>query len=177
MNEVSKKVYDNKYNNIFITGKPRTGKSTMINEIIQESGLEAAGLRAPEIRESGKRKGFKLVDVATGEEGILSHVDQEEGPRVSRYRVDMEDLERFTKFSLENIPEDCELLIIDEIGTMELFSDKFKDAVEELLEADKPVIAVLHRNYVDKYEKYGKVYRLTGGDYGGVKREILAELE
>ena len=164
-------------NNIFITGKPRTGKSTMINDIIQESGLEAAGLRTPEIREGCKRKGFKLVDVATGKEGILSHVDQEEGPRVSRYRVNMDDLERFTELALENISQESDVVIIDEIGTMELFSDRFKDAVEKLLKSDKSVIAVLHRNHVGEYELYGEVYRLTGDNYDEVKTNIITRLE
>ncbi|MEF8832497.1 MAG: nucleoside-triphosphatase, partial [Candidatus Thermoplasmatota archaeon] len=87
-------------NNIFITGPPRSGKSTLIGEILEEMNLKAEGLRTPDIRENGKRKGFKLVDIDSGEEGILAHVDVEEGPKVSRYKVDLGDLRTFTEKSL-----------------------------------------------------------------------------
>jgi len=159
-------------NNIFITGPPRSGKSTMIEEIIEETGLKAEGLRTPEIREKGKRKGFKILDTKEGTEGVLAHVDIEEGPNVSRYTVNLEDLEEFTEKSLKNISDDCEVVVVDEIGTMELFSDRFEEAVEELLKDERPVLAVLHRNYTDQYGGMGRLFDLGEEDYASVKRKI-----
>jgi len=164
-------------NNIFITGPPRSGKSTMVSQIIDELGLNVEGLRTPDIRENGKRKGFKLLDIKTGEEGILSHVDQQEGPKVSKYRVNMDDLERFTDLSLENISDDCDIVVIDEIGTMELYSDKFKKAVIDRLNDYIPVLAVLHRHHVDKYEEYGKVFELTKSNYDIMKIEVKKNIK
>ncbi len=164
-------------NNIFITGPPRSGKSTMVSQIIDELGLNAEGLRTPDIRKNGERKGFKLLDIKTGEEGILSHVDQQEGPKVSKYRVDMDDLQRFTELSLENISDDCDIVVIDEIGTMELYSDKFKKVVKDRLNDDIPVLAVLHRHHVDKYEGYGEVFELTKSNYDILKLELIDKLK
>lgn len=164
-------------NNIFITGPPRSGKSTMVSQIIEELALNAEGVRTPDIIKNGKRKGFKLVDIRTGKEGILSHVDQEEGPKVSRYRVKMDDLERFTELSLKNISDNCDIVVIDEIGTMELYSDKFKKSVIKRLEDDIPVLAVLHRHHVDKYEEYGEVYELTKSNYDILKLELKDEVK
>ncbi len=166
-------------NNIFITGPPRSGKSTLIGEILEEINLNTEGLRTPDIREDGQRKGFKLVDIDSGEEGILAHVDVEEGPRVSRYRVDMEDLRRFTEESLADVSQDCDIVLIDEIGTMELYSDYFVEKVEELLEGDIPVVAVLHRNHVERYGNYGELFNLGEEDYETAKekiKEILRDL-
>ncbi len=165
-----------KNDNVFITGPPRSGKSTLVDEVINGLDLEAEGLCTPDIREGGKRKGFKLKDVKTGEEGILAHVDQEEGPKVSRYRVDMEDLERFTEMSLETVSEGADIVVIDEIGTMELFSDRFKEAVIGLLEGDKPVLAVLHRNQVDEFGRYGEVIKLERDRYEVVKARVMEGL-
>ena len=159
-------------NNIFITGPPRSGKSTLVSQVIEELSLDAEGLRTPDIREDGKRMGFKLVDIKTGEEGILSHVEQDEGPKVSKYRVSMEDLENFTELSLENISDGCDIVVIDEIGTMELYSDRFKRAVIRRLEGKKPVLAVLHRHHVDKYREYGEVFEFTKSNYDIMKLEI-----
>ncbi|MFP4001874.1 MAG: nucleoside-triphosphatase [Thermoplasmata archaeon] len=159
-------------NNIFITGPPRSGKSTLVGEIAEEMDLKVEGLRTPDIREKGKRKGFKLVDIESGEEGILAHVDVEDGPKVSRYRVDMDDLRESTERSLDNISEDCEIVVIDEIGTMELFSDYFVEKVDELLQAEKPVIAVLHRNQVERYGDEGRLFDLGQIDYEFAKEKI-----
>lgn len=164
-------------NNIFITGPPRSGKSTLIEEILEEMDLKAEGLRTPDIRENGKRKGFKLVDIESGEEGILAHVDVEKGPSVSRYRVDMDDLREFTEKSLDNISKDSDIVIIDEIGTMELYSDYFVEKVDELLVADRTVIAVLHRNQVKKYGDKGELFDLGNVDYESAKEKIIEILK
>lgn len=161
-----------KENNIFITGPPRSGKSTLIEEIIEETGLNAEGLRTPEIREKGKRKGFKLLDVKDGTEGVLAHIDLDKGPKVSRYTVNLDELEEITKKSLKDISSDCEIVVIDEIGTMELFSDRFEEAVEELLKDERPVLAVLHRNYTGEYGEMGRLFDLGEEDYVGVKQKI-----
>jgi len=172
--------------NIFITGPPRSGKSTLIGEVIDEMDLkgEAEGLRTPEIRKDGERVGFKLLDIKSGDEGILAHVDLEEGPKVSRYRVNLDDLERFTKRSLKNHSEECEVLIIDEIGTMELFSEIFEKTVKELLKDEREkrkdkttILAVLHRHHVDSYRDQGKVYDLGKNDYENVKEEIIEHIK
>ncbi len=161
-----------KQNNIFITGPPRSGKSTLVGEILEEMDLKAQGLRTPDIREGGKRKGFKLVDIDSGEEGILAHVDVEKGPKVSRYRVDLEDLERLTERSLADVSKDCDIMVIDEIGTMELYSDYFVEKMEQLLDSEKPVLAVLHRNQVEKYSHLGQLFDLGENDYKMVKEKI-----
>jgi len=158
-------------NNIFITGASGSGKSTLVQQIIEENDLKIEGIRTPDIRENNRRVGFKLIDVATGKEGILAHVDQDEGPKLSKYRVDMKDLEDFTDRCLKNFSPETDLVVIDEIGTMELFSDKFEYAVIELLESDIPVLAVLHRNYVSKFNKYGTVVHLDS-DFEQTKIDI-----
>ncbi len=158
--------------NIFITGSPRSGKSTLVGELLKEMDLKAEGLRTPDIREGGKRKGFKLVDIKSGEEGVLAHVNVEEGPKVSRYRVNMKDLNRLTEKSLANISEDCDIVVIDEIGTMELYSDYFVEKMEQLLDRDKLVLAVLHRNQVGKYGEEGELFDLDKEEYETIKQKI-----
>ena len=164
-------------NNIFITGPSGTGKSTMIQEIIRELDLKIEGISTPDIRKGGRRVGFKLVDLKTEEEGILAHVDQKEGPKLSKYRVNLDDLERFTKNSLENISKETDLVVIDEIGTMELFSDSFERTVLDLLKEGKLVLAVLHRNYTDEYSEFGKIYTLNRDNYSEIKEKIKISLK
>lgn len=88
----------------------------------------------------------------------------------------MEDLEKFTEMSLKGLPEDTELVVIDEIGKMEMFGENFVQAVEDLLKGDLPVLAVLHRHLVDRYQGYGEVYRVEKGNYEGVKERVSDEI-
>jgi len=46
------------------------------------------------MRSGGRRVGFKVIDVLTGDKGILSHILQPSGPRVGKYRANLEDLSR-----------------------------------------------------------------------------------
>ncbi len=161
-------------NNIFITGPPRSGKSTLVAFVVKECGLKTAGLLTPEIRSNNQRVGFALKDIATENEGVLAHVNLRKGPRLGRYAVDLKDLARFTKLSLTDIPEDTELVVIDEIGKMEMFSHSFKEAVDNLLGRNIKVLAVLHRDLVEEYGEKGIVYRL--GDFEEVKAKILKEI-
>jgi nucleoside-triphosphatase len=79
--------------NIFITGNPGCGKSTLVQKllagIVAWPGVRVAGIITPEIRERGKRQGFRIVDLASGAEEILASPNTERGPGVSRYRVNV----------------------------------------------------------------------------------------
>lgn len=159
-------------NNIFVTGLPGSGKSTLVRDVVESCGKKTTGLLTPEIRCHGERVGFRLRDIHSGEEGVLAHVDIRSGPRVGRYGIDLAELDRFVEMSLLNIPEDTELVVVDEIGKMEMFSQQFVDAVDGLLHGELQVLAVLHRSLRDEYSHLGKIYVLED-DHRSVMSEVL----
>ena len=126
--------------NILIRGKPNVGKSTLIQKLVQllkQKGKTIGGIITPEIRESN-RLGFEIVDMMTGERGILSHINQKEGPRISRYRVNLNDLNNIGVRGIKRaLEKKADLIIIDEIGKMELFSKEFQAVVWEALNLQK----------------------------------------
>ena len=133
---------------IAVTGSPGVGKSTVVakaaEKLADQPGFKIGGIQTAEIRKEGRREGFSIRDLATGETGILSSV-KGNGPRIGKYHVNLEDLEKLGANALRNAL-DCDLIVIDEIGPMELKSEAFVLAVEAVLESDKPVLAVLHRS-------------------------------
>ncbi|WP_440955222.1 NTPase [Methanosarcina sp. Mfa9] len=133
---------------IAVTGKPGVGKSTIVakaaGKLAEKRGLKIGGIRTAEIRKDGKREGFSIEDLATGKTGILSHV-KGSGPRVGKYHVNLEDLAGIAAGALM-AALDCDLVVIDEIGPMELKSEEFISAVEDILESERQVLAVLHRS-------------------------------
>jgi len=128
--------------NILITGLPGVGKTTLIKKIFEElKDLHPVGFYTEEIREEGVRKGFELISL-DGRRGLLSHKNIKSRNRVGKYKVDVKSFDEF----LDSIPflhPSTHLIIIDEIGKMECFSDKFKKILMDILDSEKWVIAAI----------------------------------
>ena len=77
--------------------------------------------------------------------------------------------------ALDFARKNCNLVIIDEIGKMEFFSEKFKEKIHEILVSDKPVLAVVHRNFLHQYEKYGKLILVRREEVEKITRELTEE--
>ena len=102
-----------------------------------------------------------MVDLASGEEGVLASIHHKSGPRVGRYRVNLQDFERIALPALRFSLEHCELTCVDELGTMEFFSRNFQQQIDQLLNLDHRVIAVVHRHYVERYKRRGSLFWVT----------------
>lgn len=165
---------------VFLTGIPGAGKSTVMLKVIERlkaEGLKIGGIATPEIRGAdGQRVAFKVVDLATGEEGTLASVDQPVGPRVGKYRVNIQDFERVALPALNYALDECDAVCIDELGTMEFFSSKFKQKVKEVLESKKQVIAVVHRNYARLYKKTGTIFQVTLENREKLAQQIASKI-
>lgn len=147
---------------ILLTALPRTGKSTAIKKIVNMLGKDnCGGFYTEEIREDGERVGFRICTLS-GKTGILSHVNIESNYRISRYGVDLEAFERLCISELENAVKDnnVKYIVIDEIGPMQLFSEKYKALLISLLNCDKPIIGTIFMNsyeWLDDFKKQKNV--------------------
>jgi nucleoside-triphosphatase len=123
-----------------ITGKPGVGKTTLVQKIIDRMrSVNMAGFLTAEIRDSKSRLGFELQGL-NGERRILAHVEINSRHRVGRYGVDTRGFEDFLS-TLDLLNPDVELIVIDEIGKMELFSGRFQNLVRAAMNSDKQVLA------------------------------------
>lgn len=125
-----------------LTGKPGTGKTSLIKQVAADLKDRAGGFYTEEIRSQGSRLGFRLVTL-DGQEAILAHVDIRSPHRVSKYGVDIAALDRVGVAALRRAAGQSELIIIDEIGKMELFSADFRQAVREIIDSDKKVLGTI----------------------------------
>jgi len=128
---------------ILLTGLPGCGKTTAVMQIIEKLGPhKVAGFYTQEIRQAGQRKGFRWTRL-DGDTGVLAHVDIKGPFKVGRYGVNVADFERTVVPVLDIDKSHAELFVIDEIGKMECFSEKFVAAVRLLFASDKSVLATV----------------------------------
>jgi nucleoside-triphosphatase len=138
---------------MILTGNPGVGKTTVLARTVSAlrgRGVSVGGMFSREVREGAARVGFEIVDIAAAKVGCLASVDQKEGPQMGKYRVNLKDLETIGAQAINTAVERSDIVAIDEIGPMELFSSKFKEAAKKALESKKLVIAVVHWKAQDK---------------------------
>lgn len=128
---------------ILLEGRPGIGKTTVARSLVglvRDAGVAVAGFTTEEIRERGRRVGF-AIETASGERGMLAHISLPGPPRVGKYGVDLAAFERLALPALEGPGS---VVVVDELGKMELASDGFRAAVERLFAAERPVVATVH---------------------------------
>ena len=142
---------------------------------------KAGGFYTEEIRTQGVREGFRLVTL-DGEDTILAHVNIHSPYRVSKYRVDIDALERVGVPALYQAAQQCDLIIIDEIGRMELFSTAFKESIVKIIDSGKRVIGTIMLNpdpWADaiKHQSQVELIIITRNNCQQVLAEMLYRLK
>jgi nucleoside-triphosphatase len=141
------KLWDYLAKTIFLTGQPGAGKTTVLLRTIErlrEGNLKVGGMVGSETREGGARIGFRIADLESRKEGWLANTWQRSGPKIGRYRVCLDDLEQIGVAAVLNAVACADVVVIDEVGPMELFSPAFRSAVSEALESGKTVLGTVH---------------------------------
>ncbi len=129
--------------NVLITGRPGCGKTTLIERLANRLGDRAGGFLTREIRREGRREGFEILTL-DGRRGILAHEALASKLRVGRYGVDLAALESIGVAAVRDALAAGRLVVIDEIGKMELASSAFRAVVSEALDSPRPVLATIH---------------------------------
>ena len=130
----------NQKKNIFLTGAPSSGKTTVIKKLIESMDHPANGFYTEEERVDGKRVGF-LMKTLDGKRGYLAHQDIKSDFHIRRYGVSIENIENIAVPSITPVKNN--IIILDEVGKMECFSNTFKQAAANALDAPNIVIGTI----------------------------------
>ena len=146
---------------IGITGLPRSGKSAVMEKVLDMLSDERTreitlrggstenpilgGLRTEPLLENGERMGYKVIDLVSGEEGVIAHKSIDSRLRVLGYGLNTEELNRVAIPAIDYAQHNCEVLVIDEIGKFSVESEAFVNAVRSAVEVDMPTLLTLHK--------------------------------
>ena len=160
-----------------LTGRPGTGKTSLIKQAVAGMKGRAGGFYTEEIRTRGVREGFRLVTL-DGQDTILAHVNKHSPYRVSKYGVNVDSLERVGVSALRKAAQECDLVIIDEIGKMELFSANFREAVLQIIDSGKRVLGTIMLNpnpWADAIKRKPQVnlVEVTRANYHQVLEQLM----
>ena len=164
-----------------LTGRPGAGKTSLIKQAVAGMKGNAGGFYTEEIRSQGVRQGFRLITL-DGQSAILAHIDVHSPCRVSKYGVDTGSLDRVGVSALRQAAEECDLVVIDEIGKMELFSANFREAVLQIIDSGKRVLGTIMLNpnlWTDAIKRRPQVslVEVTRANYQEVLEELRCWLE
>ena len=145
---------------IGITGLPRSGKSAVMQKVVEmlvnertgelrargESSADVliiAGMRTEPVIEDGERKGYRCIDIVTQEEAIMAHKDIDSRNRVFGFGIDTETMNTVAIPAIQHAMDKAEVIVIDEIGKFSVESEEFVKIVRAALELDKPTVMTL----------------------------------
>ena len=133
---------------IGITGLPGSGKTQTLLRIIQlleEEGVKVGGMVTEPIVERQRRAGFQITNWLTKEHEVFAHESLRSRVRSGRYGINVAALEGLGTRALAEAREEADVIVIDEVGKMEVESDVFTQSVIDTLDAKKSIVMTLHK--------------------------------
>jgi nucleoside-triphosphatase len=166
---------------LLITGPPGIGKTSLIKSLLGEISCAAGGFLTEEIREGEERVGFR-VTALDGSAATLAHTRGIRGPRVGRYQVDVPAFEAVGVRAMEAALREADLVVVDEIGKMELCSPRFVEALEACLHSPKTLLGTILQAphpWLDAVKRRPTVelYRLTTKNRTHLQEALAARLQ
>jgi len=173
--------------NLIITANPGIGKTTLIKEVCTKNLEKVGGFYTTEIREynsntkKNERMGFRICTFS-GETEIMAYKGKKSEFRLNKYGIDKSVIENIGVKSILDALKNKRVVVIDEIGTMEMISPLFIETVVKCFNSEKYVLATIRyrsQPFTDEIAKLNdtKMILLTSDNFDIVKKEVLQWLE
>jgi nucleoside-triphosphatase THEP1 len=140
---------------VIITGEIHQGKTTFAQKIVAdlfEQKIRIAGFLSIGINENGIRTGFNLVDLGSSRQiELCSDKKNEKRLKLGRYFFNPDAISFGNKILESNNIVDKQLIVIDEVGHLELNGQGWSNAIENIIRSNTvPQLWIVRKSLVQK---------------------------
>jgi len=162
---------------IIITGNVRSGKTTFLRKIInalqEQNTLNIAGIIASGIDKNGERYGFEIEELSTGQKFLLCTKKAVKGKeKIGSFYFNNQVFEQTTRSIVEKLPQ-TDLLIIDEVGYLELKGKGWFGLIDKAIQQNKPMILVVRKRILDNILSLWRDYHIETFDIANSNPEEI----
>jgi nucleoside-triphosphatase len=167
--------------NLFISGTPGVGKTQLLREVTLPKREHIGGFYTEHILSGRIRKGF-MIRTFDGQDRMLAAKGLKSPHKLGKYGVDLNALENVGVPALKLALMSKSVIVIDEIGSMEMMSERFRTILLECLTSTKPVLATIRtaaQPFSDQVKKFSdtQTIQLTKANYAATKQQVRKWLE
>jgi nucleoside-triphosphatase THEP1 len=145
---------------LLVVGEPGSGKTSWCRKYIDEQrkrGATVGGILCPAIDHQGQRVGSNALDLLTGRSvsfaRLSSHGCVKEGETVGDYTISKDGI-LFACGAIQRATEsNCDLVVIDEVGPLELSGKGLMPAVESALASAANLLVVVRSSLGEALQK------------------------
>jgi nucleoside-triphosphatase len=117
-----------------------------------------------------------------GQERVLASKGMKSNHQLGKYGVDINALENVGIPALKLAMMAKDVIVVDEIGSMEMMSERFRQTLLECLTSTKPVLATIRASsqpFSDQVKKFAdtQTVTLTKANYNQVKQQVRKWLD
>lgn len=135
---------------IGLTGLPGAGKTTAVLKIIEmlkqtDDELTIGGMINEPVLKDKRIVGFSTMNLANGDTAVFGSTKFESKFTVGNIGFDFSKLDEVGVQAIRQAINESDVIVIDEVGKIEVESQAFVDIVKEAVEAEKPMLITLHK--------------------------------
>lgn len=162
--------------NLFIAGGPESGKAELVRDAALAKKARVGGFYIEPIMAGRVRKGL-MIRTLDGQDRMLASKTVKSNHTLDKFPVDLNALENVGVPALRLALMTKDLIVIDEIGTLESMSQRFKETILECLQSSKPVLATIRASagsFTDELKKMPdtQTIALNKSNASAVKQQI-----
>ena len=153
---------------LLVVGEPGSGKTSWCRRYIdwwRESGSSVGGILSPAIEKQGQRVGSNALDLLSGEEipfaRLSGHGCFKGGEMVGDYTISRDGILFACGAIKRAVERRCGLVVIDEVGPLELRGNGLMPAVELALASPVNVLIVVRSSLIEALQRHFSDYEFT----------------